>query len=381
MRISELRTPTVLVDLERLRKNIYTAAYTAKSNNKHLWPMFKTTKSTFIAKLQRDAGSNGFLSSNVYEASALVNKGITKNVMIAYPIVSKEEIKALINLIERGTKVIVRIDNLRMAETISRELRSNAATVEYCIKIDVGYGRLGIKPENAGIFVTKLRKFRNLVFAGIVTHQGNAYRAKNPTEVEEIAKYSAKQMETAVSNLKKYDIEPEIIGAGSTPTFRFDVAEGIYTHLFPGNYVYFDRTQALAYGSASIKDCALTLLATVISKPQHSGNKLAIIDAGTKYIEPSNRGGLVGYGQLVNNPRAIVTRVSQEIAVLRAEEDGIDIGEKVRVITNHSCYTNNSVNLLVGHTGSKVTGIIPVDAKKEDIIEKVLRESYIKILH
>jgi len=370
-----------LVDLEKLRKNVYTTSRIVKNNNKHLWPMFKTTKSTFIAKLQRNAGSDGFLCSNVYEASALVSKDITKNIMIAYPVISKEEIKELINIIEKGVRVIIRIDNLREAEIISKELETNASTIEYCVKIDVGYGRLGVKPEDAGIFVTKLKRFSNLVFAGIVTHQGNAYGARTPAEVEKIAKYSTKRMETAYQSLKKYNIEPEIVGADSTPTLRFDVAEGIYTHLFPGNYVYFDRTQALAYGSASIKDCALTLLATIISKPQHSGSKLAIIDAGSKYIEPSIRGGLVGYGQLVNSPETIVTRVSQEISVLKAKEHYVNISEKVRIITNHSCYTNNSVGLLIGHIGPKIAGVILVDAKKEDVIERMTKEYYYKILH
>ena len=40
------------------------------------------------------------------------------------------------------------------------------------------------------------------------------------------------------------------------------------TELRPGNYVYFDRTQ-VALGAASLDDCALTVLATVVSK--HAG--------------------------------------------------------------------------------------------------------------
>jgi len=334
--------------------------------------MFKTTKSSSIARLQRDAGSDGFLCSGVAEAEVLVNKGVTKTVMIAYPIADVWSLSRVTRLIEGGARVIVRIDNLRVAEFLSNGLRSRRLRIEYCVKVDVDYGRLGVRPEDVGPFVHKLSRFSNLEFVGIVTHQGNAYKARNPREVEVVARRSAELMELALRSLRRYGFEPEIVGAGSTPTFRFDVREGTYTHLFPGNYVYYDRTQALVYGSASINDCALTILVTVTSIPQHSSGRIAIINAGSRYIERDARGGLRGYGQLVEHPKVVITRVSQEVAVLDINEEGVEVGEKVRIIPNHSCYTNNAVNFIVGHRNGKVIGIIPLDAKEDRVIEEEL---------
>jgi len=372
LNIYELPTPVVLVDLDRVERNVRVVANLARSYGKCLWPMFKTTKSSFIARLQRDVGSDGFLCSGVAEAEVLVSKGVTRTVMIAYPIADEWGLSRVARLIENGARVIVRIDNLRVAEFLSNGLRSRGFRIEYCVKVDVGYGRLGVKPEDVGLFVSKLSRFNNLEFVGIVTHQGQAYKARNPQEVEAVAKRSAELMELAVKSLRRYGFEPEIVGAGSTPTLRFDVREGIYTHLFPGNYVYYDRTQALVYGSASIDDCALTILATVTSIPQHSSGRIAIINAGSRYIERDVRGGLRGYGQLVEHPKVVVTRVSQEIAVLDISEEGVEVGEKVRIIPNHSCYTNNAVNFIVGHRGGKVVGIIPLDAKEDRVIEEEL---------
>jgi len=372
LNIYELPTPVVLVDLDRVERNVRVVANLARSYGKCLWPMFKTTKSSFIARLQRDVGSDGFLCSGVAEAEVLVSKGVTRTVMIAYPIADEWGLSKVARLIENGARVIVRIDNLRVAEFLSNGLRSRGFRIEYCVKVDVGYGRLGVKPEDVGLFVSKLSRFNNLEFVGIVTHQGQAYKARNPQEVEAVAKRSAELMELAVKSLRRYGFEPEIVGAGSTPTLRFDVREGIYTHLFPGNYVYYDRTQALVYGSASIDDCALTILATVTSIPQHSSGRIAIINAGSRYIERDVRGGLRGYGQLVEHPKVVVTRVSQEIAVLDISEEGVEVGEKVRIIPNHSCYTNNAVNFIVGHRGGKVVGIIPLDAKEDRVIEEEL---------
>ncbi len=377
--ITDLPTPIVLVDLEKLMNNIWEAARKAKLNGKILWPMFKTSKSTYIAKLQKKAGANGFLCGTITEAEALINSGVTSTVMLAYPIADKENFNRIANLIENGARVILRIDNLDVAEFLDNKLEERKLKAEYCIKVDVGYHRYGVKPENVGKFAKKLEKYSNLKFIGIATHQGNAYKAKNPKEVEEIAKQAAQQMQIALKSLKANNLEAEIVGAGSTPTFRFDVKEPIYTHLFPGNYIYYDRTQALAYGSAKLENCALTLLATITSIPEHSNGKTAIINAGSKYIDKQIRGNIKGYGQAIKHPKAIITAVSQEVAKLDiTKEKHIKVGQKINIITNHACHLNNATNLIIAHKKGKITKIISIDAKTETNLEKLLLNVLIK---
>jgi D-serine deaminase-like pyridoxal phosphate-dependent protein len=48
----------------------------------------------------------------------------------------------------------------------------------------------------------------------------------------------------------------------------------------PANYVYFDRTQ-VALGAAKVSDCALTVLATIVSKPAPDR---IILDSGSKTL-------------------------------------------------------------------------------------------------
>ncbi len=371
MEIYELPTPTVLVDLDRLDRNIHKAAEMARRGGKVLWPMFKTSKSSFIAGLQADAGAEGFLVGSITEAEILVDKGVSRNIMIAYPIADRRNIERILGLSEKA-RIIVRVDNLRQAELLDEALGRKRFRMEYCVKIDVGYHRLGVKPEDAGIFAQKLKRFSHLEFTGLVTHQGNAYNARRPEEVEEYARSAAKLMEAAVKNVRRVGLEPEIVGAGSTPTFRFDVKEPIYTHLFPGNYVYYDRTQALIYGSAELEDCALSLLTTVLSKPQHSRDKLAVIDAGGRYFDKEIRGGIMGYGEMIEHKGTVVVKVSQEIALVNVGEGKVEVGEKARIITNHSCYTNNAAEMLVAYRNGTVEGIIPIDAREEETISLLL---------
>lgn len=365
MKLYEVPTPAVLVDLDSLEENIRRAAQLAGSRGKELWPMFKTSKSSYIARLQVEAGAKGFLCSCVEEAEVIVGKKLAKIIMLAYPVADRMKVERVIRLAEQGTRVILRIDNLEQAELLEKYLKEFGARLEYCVKVDVGYGRLGVKPGDVGVFVRKLCRFSHLEFVGIATHQGHAYHAGDPSEVEKIARESALAMDRALRALKREGFEAEIVGAGSTPTYRFDVEEPIYTHLFPGNYVFYDRSQVLVYGSAKLENCALTLLTTFVSVPQHAGGRLAVIDAGWNYIDRELRGGIEGYGQLIEKPRSVVVRISQEISLVETREEAVKVGEKVRVLPNHACYTSNAADMLVAHRGDKVVGLIPLDARKK----------------
>ena len=79
---------------------------------------------------------------------------------------------------------------------------------------------------------------------------------------------------------------------------QFSARQRGLTELRPGNYVYFDRTQ-VALGSASLDDCALTVLATVVST--HPGR--LILDAGSKTLTNDAARGIAaapGYGAVLN---------------------------------------------------------------------------------
>ena len=74
---------------------------------------------------------------------------------------------------------------------------------------------------------------------------------------------------------------------GSTPTASYSFLESGLTEARPGNYVFFDLTQ-VALGSAGMLDCALTVLATVVSTP--SAHRL-VLDAGSKTLSSDDARG------------------------------------------------------------------------------------------
>src|SRR6266851_5908297 len=88
------------------------------------------------------------------------------------------------------------------------------------------------------------------------------------------------------------------ISVGATPTLRFSVKQSGITELRPGNYVYFDRTQ-VALGAATLDDCALTVLASVVSAPAPDR---IILDSGSKTLTNDQARGIAkadGYGAVL----------------------------------------------------------------------------------
>jgi D-serine deaminase-like pyridoxal phosphate-dependent protein len=112
----------------------------------------------------------------------------------------------------------------------------------------------------------------------------------------------------------------------------------VVTEYRPGTYIYFDRYQ-VQKGAATIEDCALTVLATVVSRPTSTR---AVLDAGSKALS-SDLLGLEGHGMVVEYPEATVRSLSEEHAVVDLPEasDRPRIGETVRIIPNHACVVSN----------------------------------------
>jgi len=164
----------------------------------------------------------------------------------------------------------------------------------------------------------------------------------------------------------------EEISVGATPTLRFSARQTGLTELRPGNYVYFDRTQ-LALGAATLDDCALTVLATVVSKPAPDR---IILDCGSKTLTNDQARGIVnaaGYGAILaggrGSPRQIdetltIERVSEEHATVRVTGGTrLEPGDRVRVVPNHSCTVSNLVDAVRLVDGDQVIDTLPVAAR------------------
>jgi D-serine deaminase-like pyridoxal phosphate-dependent protein len=99
MKIENLKTPTILLNIEALENNIKKYQKMCDDNKKELWPMIKTHKSKKLMEMQIKAGATGALCGTLDEAEMCCDLGI--KIMYAYPVASKENIERVIELTKK----------------------------------------------------------------------------------------------------------------------------------------------------------------------------------------------------------------------------------------------------------------------------------------
>lgn len=358
--ISSLTTPCFLVNLDTLENNIKKYQNLADKNSVELFPMLKTHKSSSITKMQIEAGAKGVLVGTLDEAEAVIKKsGVTK-VMLAYPVIGDGNLDRIISL-NQQCELFVAFDNEIPALELSKKL--DTTTINYQIIINSGLNRFGVSPEESINLYYSLKKYPNLIFKGISTHTGQVY-GFSKDYVDEITKKEIATMTLAKNLLTENGATVEFVATGTTPTFKNAIKSAEITVSRPGNYVFFDAIQ-VALGVAEEKDCALTVLATVVSHPSED---LFILDCGSKCLgldQGAHGNSLTkGFGIIKNHPELTIVGLSEEVAKVKKEgSSNLKIGDKIEIIPNHSCSAANMTNYLIGHRFETIEKIIEIDIR------------------
>ena len=347
-------------------RNIDRAQQLASKAGVALRPHAKTHKSPVVAKWQIDRGAVGVCCAKVGEAEVFVAAGIA-NIRLPYP-VSPSNASRILALLDRAAISII-VDHLDVARGWSEAMVRAGRTLDVLIKVDVGFHRCGIDPGGDALgFVQRVSALPGLRLRGLLSHAGHGYHASSDDELRAVAHGEAETLTSLRDRAAAAGIPIEELSVGATPTLRFSAAERGLTELRPGNYVYFDRTQ-LALGSATLDDCALTVLSSVVT--QHEGR--IILDAGSKTLTNDQARGITaapGYGAVLTPDGAAIDdgltieRLSEEHATVRVTgATTLKPGDRVRIVPNHSCVVSNLVNEVRLVDGDHVIDTLPVAAR------------------
>ncbi len=355
-----LRTPYPVVSASRLKANIARMQALATSASIGLRPHSKTHKSPVIARMQIEAGAVGICCAKLGEAEVFADHGIT-DIRLPYP-VNPSNADRVVALLDRVTLSII-VDDEDVARDWSSAMVLAGKTLNILVKIDVGFHRCGMDPATPDLAhcITRIAALPGLRFKGLLSHAGNAYHAASPGEMSAIVATETEIMTGLAGRLRATGVNVEEISVGSTPTASLAPTQRGITEMRPGNYVFLDRTQ-VALGSATIGDCALFIVATVVSRPAPDR---VILDCGSKTLTNDGCRGfsaMPGHGLVflsssedVPDPSIIVERLSEEHATCRvAPESALRPGDRVRVLPNHACTVTNLMDslALVGDDGS-----------------------------
>ncbi len=334
-----------------------------------LRPHAKTHKSPVIARWQIDAGAVGITCAKVGEAEVFAGAGIP-DIRLAYP-VHPSNAGRLIALMDRARISIV-VDDPAVAEGWSAAMIAARRKLDVMVKVDVGFHRCGIDPESprAILAVRDIATLGGLNVLGLLAHAGHSYGAKSAGELETMAEAECAILRGIATQAREAGVELREISVGSTPTARFIKHQDGVTEMRPGNYVFFDRTQ-VGLGAATLEDCALTVLSTVVSRPVPSR---VIFDAGSKALSSDAVRGFgtgAGYGLVYPaidavhpDPSIVIERLSEEHATARVLP-GCDLrpGDRVRILPNHACAVVNLTDEALVIDGAAIVDRLKVEAR------------------
>ena len=371
MRLTDLPTPAVLVEQSRIERNVDRMQAAADHHNLRLRPHAKTHKSIDFARIQIGRGAVGIACAKLGEAEVFADAGI-EDIRLPYPL-NPVNAPRVIRLLDR-TRFSFIVDHPVVARHWSDAMTRAAKRVDVLVKVDVGFHRCGVDPEDPrAIEVARAAAdTKGLRLRGILSHAGHAYDAKSVESVKKIAAAEAETMTELASRWRTAGLPIEEISVGSTPTARHSASRPGLAELRPGNYVYYDRTQ-VALGAATLDHCALTVLVTVVSKPKPDR---VIFDCGSKTLSSdraSHGSGLVdGFGDVFLHPHdsapepsLLVERLSEEHATVRVRSGSTPLvpGDRVRLLPNHACVISNLFDYVHLVEGDEVVERLPVAAR------------------
>jgi len=361
--IDEIPTPALLLDLDVVERNLERMQSRADELGVALRPHVKTHKCLEIARAQAQLGAAGWTVSTLDEA-AFLSATSGADLTWAFPLILAQ-LPRLAPLFKRATLRLV-VDSPEAVEALCEGLRRRVRDVHVWLKVDCGYHRAGVDPasERALELARKIRDAKELVFDGLLSHSGHGYRERTPEGRRRVAEEERRVMAELAERLRDAGVEVPGVSVGSTPaTTAAESLEGV-TEVRPGNYVFFDYTQC-EIGSCEVRDCALTVLSSVVSS--QPGARHSVIDAGAlslskdpgpDWVHPPAFGRIYGdypAGEL--RPEMRVVSLSQEHGIVDAP---LAVGSRLRILPNHSCLVVPHFSRYLVARGDRVLGQLPI---------------------
>ncbi len=355
--VADLPTPALLVDRARLAANLDAMQARAAAAGVRLRPHAKTHKTVEIARMQTERGAVGLTVATAAEAEAFARAGFD-DLRVATPLGSVNA--ARVAAVARGgTRVSCSVDTEHGAHLLSDAFARADAEADVLVEIDTGHGRCGVpwdSPETVAL-AAHAASLPGLRLVGVLTHGGHAYAGPAEGETADSARQRASAEERdrllhAASRLGAaglLDPTTAEVSVGSTPTataFEPATVDGFrVTEWRPGTYVFFDAEQ-VALGSATLEQCALTSVATVVSRHRRDdGTERLISDGGKKALSADKSALLDTFGTVLYSPRTMVENPHARLVALNEEHGWIDVpggavhrvGDPVFVVPAHAC--------------------------------------------
>ncbi|MEN7550768.1 alanine racemase [Rapidithrix thailandica] len=340
--------PTLFIDKTKCKENIQRMCSKAKTHQLELRPHFKSHQSLEIGRWFKDFGVNKITVSSLAMADYFSSEW--EDITVAFP-TNILEIETINDLAGR-----INLNLIVEAEDTLAFLSENlTSTLGVFIKVDIGYHRTGVAPENLALInqlLSQIDASDKIQFKGFLGHAGHTYKCRTNEGILEVHQKSLEIM-ARLKNAYGERYPGLIISVGDTPSCSVaENFEGV-DEIRPGNFVFYDLAQN-KIGSNDISQIAVAMACPVVaihkdrleivvygggvhfSKDRLEGEKEGTVFG--RVVEQSER----GWGDII--PGMYVKSLSQEHGIISVPGSMIDqykIGDCLMVLPVHICMTAN----------------------------------------
>jgi D-serine deaminase-like pyridoxal phosphate-dependent protein len=339
MKLADLPTPCLVLDRQRLQRNLRTMAGNLARHKVPLRPHMKTAKSIDVARLALLGQPGGITVSTLAEAEYFASHGIAD---ILYAVgITPGKLDQVASLNAGGANITVITDDLLAADAIA----AHPGDIKALIEIDCGEQRSGVVVAEDLISELANRLGNHLI--GVMTHAGHAYQGRTVEAITRIAELERSHVVYAAQRLRTEGHVISVVSAGSSPTARHAETMNGLTEFRAGVYMFGDLFQA-EIDTHARDSIALTVLTSVIGRP---GGRL-LVDAGALALSKDRSTEAAphdfGYGLVLNvlgEPAlgdAVVRKAYQEHGVVELDPGipvAAPVGTRLRILPNHACMT------------------------------------------
>lgn len=362
MNEADIQTPSLVLDLDALERNIKKMGDWAKEHGMRHRVHGKMHKSVDVALLQESlGGSCGVCCQKVSEAEVFARGGI-KDVLVSNQVRQPEKIDRLARIPKLGARTICCVDDLENVADLSAAATRHGTQIECLVEIDCGAGRCGVTTTSAVVEIAKaIDAADGLKFAGIQAYQGAMQHMDSYEDRKAKIAIAVAQVKDAVDTLKADGIECDIVGGGGTGSYYFEGTSGVFNELQCGSYAFMDADYGRILDENGNRidqgewQNALFILTSVMS---HAKSDKAIVDAGLKAQSVDS-----GLPTIFGRTDVAYVKCSDEHGIV-ADPDGVlKVNDKLKLVPGHCDPTCNVHDWYVGVRNGKVETLWPVSAR------------------
>src|SRR5499433_429530 len=162
---NDFGTPALVIDLERVERNIARVQQLCDQAGIANRPHIKTHKSPVLAKMQLAAGASGITCQKLGEAEVMAEAGID-DILISYNLLGEEKM-ARLGALQAKANMTVAADNPVVVADLPKAAAASGRALSVVVECDTGRKRAGVETPAEAIAGAHHRGIEGIAVRGL----------------------------------------------------------------------------------------------------------------------------------------------------------------------------------------------------------------------